>query len=206
MNENELNTEKDIVKPPHKKGKLKDTIDSIVVAFVIAMIIRAFFIQAYKIPSGSMLNTLLIGDHILVNKTAYWFTQPKRGDIIVFEYPLEPDKDFIKRVIAVPGDKIKMINKVVYLNGKPLNEPYTRHESDFVFPEDINPRDNFKEITVPQGYYFVMGDNRDSSFDSRFWGFVREKAIKGEALVIYWSWNFGDKFEFRPNRLLQIIR
>jgi len=95
------------------------------------MIIRAFFIQAYKIPSGSMLNTLLIGDHILVNKTAYWFTQPKRGDIIVFEYPIEPDKDFIKRVIAVPGDRIRMVNKVVYLNGKPLNEPYVRHETDF---------------------------------------------------------------------------
>lgn len=189
-----------------KKSKFKDTFDSIVVAFVVAMIIRAFFIQAYKIPSGSMLNTLLIGDHLLVNKTAYWFSKPKRGDIIVFEYPIEPEKDFIKRVIAVPGDKIRMENKKVFLNGKPLDEKYVRYESDFVFPENVNPRDNFPEITIPDGYYFVMGDNRDASFDSRFWGFVKESAIKGEALIIYWSWQFGDKFELRLNRLLKIIR
>ncbi|ADR19899.1 signal peptidase I [Calditerrivibrio nitroreducens] len=189
-----------------KKNKFKDTIDSIVVAFVVAMIIRAFFIQAYKIPSGSMLNTLLIGDHILVNKVAYLFTKPKNGDIIVFEYPLEPEKDFIKRVIAVPGDRIKMVNKKVFLNGKPLNEGYTRYESEMVFPEYMNPRDNFEEITIPKGYYFVMGDNRDASFDSRFWGFVPEKSIKGKALIIYWSWNFGGKFEFRFNRLLKLIK
>jgi signal peptidase I len=189
-----------------KKGKLKDTIDSIVVAFVVAMIIRAFFIQAYKIPSGSMLNTLLIGDHILVNKIAYLFSKPKNGDIIVFEYPLEPEKDFIKRVIAVPGDRIKMVDKKVFLNGKPLNEPYVRYESDMLFPAHINPRDNFDEFTVPKGYYFVMGDNRDASFDSRFWGFVPEKSIKGKALIIYWSWNFGEKFELRLNRLLKIIK
>jgi len=189
-----------------KKNKFKDTIDSIVVAFVVAMIIRAFFIQAYKIPSGSMLNTLLIGDHILVNKVAYLFTKPKNGDIIVFEYPLEPEKDFIKRVIAVPGDRIKMVNKKVFLNGKPLDEGYTRYESEMVFPEYMNPRDNFEEITIPKGYYFVMGDNRDASFDSRFWGFVPEKSIKGKALIIYWSWNFGGKFEFRFNRLLKLIK
>lgn len=189
-----------------KKNKIKDTIDSIVVAFVVAMIIRAFFLQAYKIPSGSMLNTLLIGDHLLVNKVAYLFSKPKRGDIIVFEYPLEPEKDFIKRVIAIPGDRIKMVNKKVYLNGQPLNEPYVRYESEMVFPEYMNPRDNFEEITVPEGYYFVMGDNRDASFDSRFWGFVPEKSIKGEALIIYWSWSFGDKVEFRFNRLLKIIK
>ncbi|MGB9732183.1 MULTISPECIES: signal peptidase I [Calditerrivibrio] len=189
-----------------KKNRFKDTIDSIVVAFVVAMIIRAFFIQAYKIPSGSMLNTLLIGDHILVNKVAYLFTKPKNGDIIVFEYPLEPEKDFIKRVIAVPGDRIKMVNKKVFLNGKPLNESYTRYESEMVFPEYMNPRDNFEEITIPKGYYFVMGDNRDASFDSRFWGFVPEKSIKGKALIIYWSWNFGEKFEFRFNRLLKLIK
>lgn len=176
-----------------KKNKFKDTIDSIVVAFVVAMIIRAFFIQAYKIPSGSMLNTLLIGDHILVNKVAYLFTKPKNGDIIVFEYPLEPEKDFIKRVIAVPGDRIKMVNKKVFLNGKPLDEGYTRYESEMVFPEYMNPRDNFEEITIPKGYYFVMGDNRDASFDSRFWGFVPEKSIKGKALIIYWSWEFRGK-------------
>lgn len=203
MEQNEQNEQIEQVK---KKNKIKDTIDSIVVAFVVAMIIRAFFIQAYKIPSGSMLNTLLIGDHLLVNKVAYIFSKPKRGDIIVFEYPLEPEKDFIKRVIAVPGDRIKMVNKKVFLNGQPLNEPYVRYESEMVFPEYVNPRDNFEEITVPKGYYFVMGDNRDASFDSRFWGFVPEKSIKGEALIIYWSWSFGEKFEFRFNRLLKIIK
>ncbi|MCX8084310.1 MAG: signal peptidase I [Calditerrivibrio sp.] len=189
-----------------KKNKLKDTIDSIVVAFVVAMIIRAFLLQAYKIPSGSMLDTLLIGDHLLVNKAAYIFSKPKRGDIIVFEYPLEPEKDFIKRVIAIPGDRIKMVNKRVFLNGQPISEPYVRYESDMLFPSYMNNRDNFDEITVPDGYYFVMGDNRDASFDSRFWGFVPEKAIKGKALIIYWSWSFGDKFELRLNRLLKIIR
>lgn len=192
------------IKP--QKNKFKDTIDSIVVAFVVAMIIRAFFIQAYKIPSGSMLNTLLIGDHLLVNKAAFWFKKPQRGDIIVFEYPLEPEKDFIKRVIAIPGDRIKMVNKKVYLNGKPIDESYVRYESEFIFPEQVNPRDNFPEITIPEGYYFVMGDNRDASFDSRFWGFVSEKSIKGKALIIYWSWQFGDKFEIRFNRLLKLIR
>ncbi|MEF3254211.1 MAG: signal peptidase I [Deferribacterales bacterium] len=192
------------IKP--QKNKFKDTIDSIVVAFVVAMIIRAFFIQAYKIPSGSMLNTLLIGDHLLVNKAAFWFKKPQRGDIIVFEYPLEPEKDFIKRVIAIPGDRIKMVNKKVYLNGKPIDESYVRYESEFILPEQVNPRDNFPEITIPEGYYFVMGDNRDASFDSRFWGFVSEKSIKGKALIIYWSWQFGDKFEIRFNRLLKLIR
>lgn len=187
-----------------KKSKFKDTIDSIVVAFVIAMIIRAFFLQAYKIPSGSMLNTLLIGDHILVNKAAYLFSKPKRGDIIVFEYPLEPEKDFIKRVIGLPGDKIKMVNKQVYINSSPLPQNYVRYESDFVFGGE-NPRDNFEEFTVPKGKYFVMGDNRDSSFDSRYWGFVSEDMIKGKALLIYWSWQFSPNFELRLNRIFKFI-
>ncbi|UOD35333.1 signal peptidase I [Deferribacteraceae bacterium V6Fe1] len=187
-----------------KKSKFKDTVDSIIVAFVIAMIIRAFFLQAYKIPSGSMLNTLLIGDHILVNKAAYLFTEPKRGDVIVFEYPIEPEKDFIKRVIGLPGDKIKMENKKIYINSKQLNESYVRYESDFVFKGE-NPRDNFDEFTVPKGKYFVMGDNRDSSFDSRYWGFVSKDMIKGKALLIYWSWQFSPKFELRLNRVLKFI-
>ncbi|MDK2791539.1 MAG: signal peptidase [Deferribacteres bacterium] len=188
-----------------KKNKFKDTIDSIIVAFVIAMIIRAFFLQAYKIPSGSMLNTLLIGDHILVNKAAYLFTEPKRGDIVVFEYPIEPEKDFIKRVIGLPGDKIRMENKKLFINGKSYDENYVRYESDFVFNSKENPRDNFDEFTVPKGKYFVMGDNRDSSFDSRYWGFVSRDMIKGKALLIYWSWQFSPEFELRLNRILKFI-
>ncbi|BAI79629.1 signal peptidase I [Deferribacter desulfuricans SSM1] len=188
-----------------KKGKFKDTIDSLVVAFVIAMIIRAFIIQAYKIPSGSMLNTLLIGDHILVNKLAYKFGKPKRGDIIVFEWPVEPEKDFIKRVIATPGDKFQLINKKVYINDKPLNEPYAIYKSSFILPGNFTPRDNTESFIIPKGYYFVMGDNRDSSYDSRYWGFVSEDKIKGKAWIIYWSWDFRDGFKLRLNRVLKVI-
>lgn len=192
-------------KQTKKKHRFKDTIDSIVVAFVIAMIIRAFLLQAYKIPSGSMLNTLLIGDHILVNKAAYYFSKPKRGDIIVFEYPLEPEKDFIKRVIGVPNDKIKMVDKKVYINSKPLEEEYVRYATDTIIYNKDNPRDNFGEFTVPEGKYFVMGDNRDSSFDSRYWGFISEDKIKGKALLIYWSWKFEPEFEIRFDRILKFI-
>lgn len=188
-----------------KKKGIKDTIDSIVVAFVIAMIIRAFLLQAYKIPSGSMLNTLLIGDHILVNKAAYYFSKPKRGDVIVFEYPLEPEKDFIKRVIGVPGDKIKMVDKKVYINSKVLSEDYVRYATNTIIYNNDNPRDNFDEFTVPNEKYFVMGDNRDSSFDSRYWGFVSEDKIKGKALLIYWSWEFEPEFEIRFDRVLKFI-
>jgi signal peptidase I len=189
-----------------KSNKFKETIDSIVVAFVIAMIIRAFCVQAYKIPSGSMLDTLLIGDHIIVNKLAYKFKEPAFQDIIVFEYPLEPSKDFIKRVIGCPGDKIKITNKVLYRNGQPVDEKYVIHKDigGGVIPD--NPRDYVDEFTVPKDYYFVMGDNRDSSFDSRYWGFVKKDLIKGEAWFIYWSWQLGDNFTIRFNRILKPIR
>jgi signal peptidase I len=188
-----------------KKGGFRDTFDSIVVAFVIAMIIRAFFIQAYKIPSGSMLNTLLIGDHILVNKMAYKFSSPKEGDIIVFEYPLDPSKDFIKRVIGVEGDTIEIKDKKLYRNGKRVDEKYTRYESNYIVPANLSPRDNLPEFKVPKGYVFVMGDNRDSSFDGRYWGFVNKKLIRGKALIIYWSWNFKDGSGIRFNRILKLI-
>ncbi|MGA1846442.1 signal peptidase I [Deferribacter abyssi] len=188
-----------------KKNNIRDTIDSLVVAFVIAMIIRAFVIQAYKIPSGSMLNTLLIGDHILVNKLAYKFSKPKRGDIIVFEWPIEPSKDFIKRVIGVPGDKIQIINKELYVNDKKVMEPYVIHTSGFTLPGNFTPRDNTPAFVVPKGFYFVMGDNRDSSYDSRYWGFVSEDKIKGKAWIIYWSWKFSGGFELRLNRILKTI-
>jgi signal peptidase I len=188
------------------KNKFKETIDSIVVAFVIAMIIRAFCVQAYKIPSGSMLDTLLIGDHIIVNKLAYKFKEPDFQDIIVFEYPLDPSKDFIKRVVGCPGDKIKIENKKLYRNGKLINEKYVTHKDTSDFNISRNPRDYVNEFIVPKDYYFVMGDNRDSSFDSRYWGFVNKKLIKGEAWFIYWSWQFGNDFTIRFNRILKPIR
>lgn len=189
-----------------KKNKLRETIDSIVVAFVIAMVIRAFCVQAYKIPSGSMLNTLLIGDHIIVNKLAYKFKNPDFQDIIVFEYPLDPTKDFIKRVVGCPGDKIKIENKILYRNGEAVDEKYVIHNDTSGFNVPANPRDYVEEFTVPKDYYFVMGDNRDSSFDSRYWGFVNKNLIKGEAWFIYWSWQLGNNFTIRFNRILKPIR
>lgn len=186
-----------------KEGKIKETVDSIVVAFVIAMIIRAFFIQAYKIPSGSMLDTLLIGDHILVNKMAYTFSNPKVDDVIVFEYPLEPAKDFIKRVVAVSGDKIKIVDKKLYRNAELINEEFVKFESNLIIPAQISPRDNLKEFMIPEGYVFVMGDNRDSSLDGRYWGMVDKKLIRGRALIIYFSWQGINNIRF--NRILKLI-
>ncbi|MDY6821478.1 MAG: signal peptidase I [Deferribacterota bacterium] len=188
------------------KNKWRETLDSLVVAFVIAMLIRAFCIQAYKIPSGSMKDTLLPGDHIIVNKMAYKFKKPKFQDILVFEWPLDPTKDFIKRVIGLPGDRIKMEDRILYRNGKKIDEQYVIHGDNF----NKAPRDSFDEFTVPNGYYFVMGDNRDSSFDSRYWGLVNKELIKGEAWFIYWSWQLpwdseDGQFKLRFDRILKSI-
>jgi signal peptidase I len=192
-----------VSKKVKKEGKFKDTIDSIIVAFVIAMIIRAFFVQAYKIPSGSMLDTLLIGDHILVNKMAYVFSKPKVNDIIVFEFPLDPSKDFIKRVVGVAGDKIKIVDKKLYRNGKYVKEDFTKYKTDVVIPGNISPRDNLDEFTIPEGYVFCMGDNRDASFDGRYWGMVNTDLVRGKAFIIYFSWQgFSD---IRFNRILKFI-
>lgn len=187
------------------KSKFRDTFDSIIVAFVIAMIIRAFFVQAYKIPSGSMLNTLLIGDHILVNKLAYTFSNPSYKDIIVFEYPLDPSKDFIKRVIGTPGDKIKLSGKDVYRNGQLLKEKYAQYTDSSKLSTFLGNRFNTETFTVPEGKFFVMGDNRDSSFDGRYWGFVSRDMIKGEAFIIYWSWDTRDGIDIRFSRILNLI-
>ncbi len=186
------------------KSRLRDWTEALVVAAILALIIRSFVVQAFKIPSGSMEDTLLIGDHLLVNKFIYGlqvpFTderflamrEPQTGDIIVFEFPEDHDKpfyqrrDFIKRVIGTPGDTVAIRDKQVYLNGKPFTIP------EQVFKDSTmtnGPRDNMREITVPDGKYFVMGDNRDRSFDSRFWGLVDESAVKGLAFIKYWSWN-----------------
>lgn len=190
--------------------------EAIGVALVLALIIRTFLFQAFKIPSGSMEDTLLIGDHLLVNKFIYGvqvpgFDQrylslrdPQRGDVIVFEFPLDTElpfykrRDFIKRVIGTPGDVVEVRNKKVFVNNEPFEIPGEVHKGpDF---SDDPRRDNMPAVKVPDDQYFVMGDNRDRSFDSRFWGFVEKSKIKGLAFVKYWSWD-GKHHRPRWNRL-----
>jgi signal peptidase I len=213
-----------------RKSKLREYTEAIIIAVFLALIIRAFVVQAFKIPSGSMIPTLLVGDHILVNKFTYGlklpftddrvlvFNTPKRGDVIVFSFPKNKEKeectsvvknistrldnawssgnpfylfkddcrDFIKRVVGVGGDTVEVINKRVYINGAPVDEPFAMHNDMML---DGAPRDNFGPFTIPRGSFFVMGDNRDQSYDSRFWGVVDTDEIKGKAFIMYWSWN-----------------
>ena len=180
-----------------QKNVIWEYSEILIVALILAMIIRAFLVQAYKIPSGSMLETLQIGDYLLVTRFNYDikvpFTDqsivstgdPEHGDIIVFRYPKDPDQNYIKRVIGVPGDTIEIREKKVFRNGKMITEPYTRFSKPW---SRIEGTDNFKRITVPEGQYFCMGDNRDDSADSREWGFVPRDNIQGKAWIIYWSW------------------
>lgn len=190
-----------------KKPWYREWSEALIVAVILALIIRTFLFQAFKIPSGSMLDTLLIGDHLLVNKFIYGtqlpfvddrfmiLRHPKRGDIIVFEFPGDEDKsyferrDFIKRVIGLPGDKVEIRQKQVFVNGELYTIPEEVHKDSQIIPPGASPRDNTGPIVVPQDKYFVMGDNRDYSFDSRFWGFVPEEKIKGLAYIKYWSWD-----------------
>lgn len=184
-----------------RKSTIREYLETLVIAVVLALFIRTFVVQAFKIPSGSMIPTLLIGDHILVNKFIYGIrlpftdvvaiplTQPERGDVIVFRFPKDESKDFIKRVIGIPGDKIEVRDKVLYVNGIEQNERYTNQGRDELSLRIMPDRDNFGPVNVPEHAYFVMGDNRDHSLDSRFWGFVDFSKIKGEAFLIYWSWD-----------------
>ena len=184
-----------------KKHIVREYAESILIAALLALVIRTFVVQAFKIPSGSMEDTLAIGDHILVNKFIYGskipFTDkrvlklrdPRRGDVIVFEYPEDPSKDFIKRVVGTPGDEIEEINKQVYVNGKLYVNPHEVHKEPEIIPREQNPRDSFGPVKVPANSLFVMGDNRDRSYDSRFWGFVTYDKIKGRAFIKYWSWD-----------------
>ncbi|HSQ83400.1 MAG TPA: signal peptidase I [Desulfobacterales bacterium] len=200
-----------------KKSGLRENIEAILVAIVLALFIRTFVIQAFKIPSGSMKQTLLVGDHILVNKFIYGvklpflqttiipITNPKRGDIVVFKFPEDPSKDFIKRVIGIAGDKVEIRDKKVYVNNKPLNHDHGIHTDSYDLPASVQPRDNFGPVIVPPHKLFVMGDNRDQSYDSRFWGFVDLKAVKGKALMIYWSWD-KNNFGVRWNRIGHLLK
>lgn len=199
-----------------KKHVVREYAESIIIAIILALVIRTFVVQAFKIPSGSMEDTLAIGDHILVNKFIYGtrvpFTDkrilkirdPRRGDVIVFEYPEDPSKDFIKRVIGTPGDVVQVKDKKVYVNGKPYENPHEIHKENDIIPEVQNPRDNTKPISVPADSYFVMGDNRDRSYDSRFWGVVKNDKIKGLAFIKYWSWD-KDNFRVRWSSIGKLI-
>ena len=224
------------VAPPvvRTKSTVREYAEALLVAGLLALGIRTFIVQAFKIPSGSMLPTLQIGDHILVNKFLYGarlevpFTdvsfgqlpsirQPRPGDVVVFIYPRERDKDFIKRVIAVAGQTIEVRQKQVYIDGQPWDDPHAH----FVYGDPARnpvadpharpcgqlrqgePGDNCAPFTVPPGHIFVMGDNRDQSFDSRYWGPVPTRDVKGLAMVIYWSWG-GDHW-IRWDRLGRLV-
>ena len=189
-----------------KKSTLREYFESIVIAVILALFIRTFVVQAFKIPTGSMENNLLIGDHLLVNKFVFGPTETRlerallpigtirRRDVLVFKYPEEPDRDFIKRVIGLPGETVEVREKKVYINGTSLDEPYVH----FLQPSSADPeshevtsldlRERYAPVTVPSDHYFMMGDNRDNSQDSRYWGFLPRANIKGKALVIYWSY------------------
>lgn len=199
-----------------KKSVIREWVEAIVIAVILALIIRAFVVQAFKIPSGSMETTLLVGDHILVNKFIYGikipftnikilsFKKPQRGDVIVFIYPEDRKKDFIKRVVGVEGDRVEIINKKVYINGFLFNNPFAINDEKEVIPKGIQPRDNYGPVVVPKDSLFVMGDNRDHSYDSRYWGFVKLEEVKGNAFIIYWSWN-GLKNSLRWGRIGSLI-
>jgi len=189
-----------------RKSTLREYFESIVIAVILALFIRTFVVQAFKIPTGSMENNLLIGDHLLVNKFVFGPSQSrverailpmgtiKRGDVIVFKYPEEPDRDYIKRVIGLPGETVEMKAKKIFINGVPLDEPYVHFleppntETDVHETTSIDVRERYGPVTVPPNQYFVMGDNRDNSQDSRYWGFLQRDYIKGKALLIYWSY------------------
>jgi signal peptidase I len=231
-----------------KKSVVREYIEAILIALMLALFIRTFIVQAFKIPSGSMKDTLLIGDHLLVTKFRYgihipneilFFGNqlfddytlfqkiPERKDIIVFKFPGDEKRDFIKRVIGLPGETLEIHGQKVYINGKVLDDSYTRHNErpsnfeyniDYTCPSSIPentealmrstnslameyraerrnyPRDNLCPIKVPEGHVFVMGDNRENSEDSRFWGFVDVRKIRGKALLIYWSWDHDENW------------
>jgi signal peptidase I len=201
---------------PAKTGRLRENIEAILIAVVIALFIRTFVVQAFKIPSGSMKQTLLVGDHILVNKFIYGVKipylntdilplgAPERGDIVVFKYPVDPKKDFIKRVIGVAGDVVEIRDKVVYINSEKLNHDYGVFTDSRTISGGMRPRDNLGPISVPQGALFVLGDNRDESYDSRFWGFVPVRDVSGKAFVIYWSWD-SEEFGVRWGRIARLL-
>jgi signal peptidase I len=190
--------------PEFRKSTVREYFESIVIAVILALFVRTWVVQAFKIPTGSMENNLLVGDHLLVNKFIYGPTAGpveralmpvgtvQRRDVVVFKYPEDPERDFIKRVIGLPGETLEVRQKKVYINGKPLDEPYVHFlEPAGSYGEfaSFDVREQYGPVTVPEGHYFVMGDNRDNSQDSRYWGFLPRGYIKGKALLVYWSFD-----------------
>jgi signal peptidase I len=173
---------------PEVKANIREWVESIVIAVVLALLIRAFLIQAFKIPTGSMEPTLLPGDKIMVNKLLYRFRQPQRGDVIVFKFPENPRRDFVKRLVALGGESLSISNGDVYIDGKKVNNPKLKR-----YYYNFGPYGTMDSvIVVPQDYYFVLGDNSRSSNDSRYWGFVPRKNLIGRASFIWWPpWRIG---------------
>lgn len=198
------------------KQKIREYAEVIFFALLIAFFVRTFIVQAFTIPSGSMKPSLQIGDFLLTNKLAYGirvplidkfilrFAPPEQGDMLVFQFPLDRSKDFIKRVIAVPGDSVEIKNKQLFVNEILQEHEFAVFADENILPAGISTRDNLPRFIVPEDSFFVMGDNRDQSHDSRFWGFVKRDDILGEALIIYWSWD-SENFTPRWKRIGKIL-
>jgi signal peptidase I len=205
---------------PFKKSTAREYFESIVIAVILALFVRTWAVQAFKIPTGSMENNLLIGDHLLVNKFVFGpsasaaersllpMREIRRHDVVVFKYPDEPERDFIKRVVGLPGETLELRDKKVYINGQPLDEPFVHfldpvsHSSEVT---SFDVRERYGPVRVPDGQYFVMGDNRDNSQDSRYWGFLPRSHIKGRALMIYWSFDTGPEPEGEASALRRVL-
>jgi signal peptidase I len=199
-----------------KRSVLREYVEAALWALALTLFLRAFVIQAFRIPSESMRDTLLVGDFLFVNKFEYGpkipFTnirlpglrEPRRGDVIVFQFPQDPSKDFIKRCVAKGGETVQVENKTVSVNGDPLTEPYVIHTDPDVRPAGFDARDNYGPFTVPKDELFMMGDNRDNSNDSRYWGTLDMNLVKGRAMFLYWSWD-GDRNWPRWGRIFHAI-
>lgn len=224
VREGEVHKPEDVAAPVaglrKRKSVVREYAEAIAIAILLALVIRTLIVQAFTIPSGSMMDTLLVGDYILVNKFLYGpelpvtdyrlpgFRQPARGDIIVFKYPQDEKRDFIKRIVGTPGDTVQVRGDQVFLNGRPLSEPYARRTEgplgDRAQPSYCGYAYGCEPTAVPADSYFVMGDNRNNSQDSRYWGFVKKDKIKGKAFLIYWSWD-SDRHWLRWRRLARYI-
>ena len=206
------------------KSTVREFLEAILLAIVLTVVIRGLVVQAFRIPTSSMEETLQIGDFLFVNKMVYGseiditlaghqlvyhrfpaIREPKPGDVIVFRYPDDPSRDFIKRCVATGGQTVEIRDKVVFVNGEPREEPFAVHKDPRVLPREASPRDNFGPYVVPQGQLFMMGDNRDNSHDSRYWGGLPRTLVKGQAMILYWSWD-ADRRLPRLERLLHPIR
>jgi signal peptidase I len=205
------------------KSTFREYVEALLLAIVLTVVIRGLVVQAFRIPTGSMEDTLLAGDFLFVNKMVYGseidigfggnrilyyrfpaIREPRPGDIIVFRYPDDPARDFIKRCVAVGGQVVELRDKVLYVDGRPREEPYAVHKDPQILPRERSRRDNFGPFVVPQGHLFMMGDNRDNSHDSRFWGALPRNLVKGKAMFLYWSWD-ADRRLPRLNRLFRPV-